>query len=476
MQLLLLIGCSLRLLHHLTNRSLWYDEAMLAINFIQRDFLGLLSPLEYQQQAPLLYMWSERALVELLGHLEYVLRFPSLLAGLLSLWLFRSCLRHFLSPPFQLWAMAFFVFSQPLVFYAAELKQYSFDLAVALLLLHWSLQIRSGKRALWALGLGGIIGLLCSMPAIFGLASCGTYLLVVYLRKKELGHLWRLLFWGAIWLLVFGANYWVLLRPETAQAHVMEYHRPYFMPLSFWEWSSWKWYAKSYFGSFRDLGGILFKHPAGLLALLGMAVGWRRKKGLLFLLLCPMLLAYGASAVEKYSTLSRLMLFTTPAWLILLGLGMQYLDEVVQQRWTSPWSAWPVRLLGIVLMIQPVLNSVHRLVDGHEISAFRKTMAFVETHKKPGDVFYIHPGARPQFRYYRLQFPLEDLSIQHSTLVRKDWQAAFQKHKGRGWVIFGQFGEYELEYSRYLERIGGQKLLECRVRGSVCYLYEWNNE
>ncbi|MEM9916464.1 MAG: hypothetical protein AAF990_00130 [Bacteroidota bacterium] len=46
---LLSIGALLRVLHYAGNRSLWYDEAMLAINFVRRDFIGLLDPLAYGQ-------------------------------------------------------------------------------------------------------------------------------------------------------------------------------------------------------------------------------------------------------------------------------------------------------------------------------------------------------------------------------------------------------------------------------------------
>ena len=43
--LLILMGAVLRLRQYLTMRSFWVDEAMLALNIVQRNFAGMLVPL-----------------------------------------------------------------------------------------------------------------------------------------------------------------------------------------------------------------------------------------------------------------------------------------------------------------------------------------------------------------------------------------------------------------------------------------------
>ncbi|RQH15522.1 hypothetical protein D4Z78_21070 [Okeania hirsuta] len=43
---ILLIGATLRIYQFIFNRPLWLDEAMLAVNVIDRSYIDLLEPLE----------------------------------------------------------------------------------------------------------------------------------------------------------------------------------------------------------------------------------------------------------------------------------------------------------------------------------------------------------------------------------------------------------------------------------------------
>ncbi|HET9914043.1 MAG TPA: hypothetical protein VFQ13_19270, partial [Anaerolineales bacterium] len=78
---LTLFGILLRVRQFLTGRSLWVDEAMLALNIVHRNFGGLLQqPMEYGQSSPIGYVFSVKIFNLLLGDSEYALRFFSLLA------------------------------------------------------------------------------------------------------------------------------------------------------------------------------------------------------------------------------------------------------------------------------------------------------------------------------------------------------------------------------------------------------------
>ncbi len=92
--LLMLLGALLRLRQYLTGRSLWADEAMLALNIVNRDFAGLLRPLDYDQGAPIGFLLVEKIFNSILGKNEFALRLFPLLIGLISLWLFYLLLKQ----------------------------------------------------------------------------------------------------------------------------------------------------------------------------------------------------------------------------------------------------------------------------------------------------------------------------------------------------------------------------------------------
>src|SRR5512134_330155 len=125
---LLLVGMVLRLRQYLTSRSLWVDEAMLALNVVNRSLAGLVQPLDYDQGAPLGFLLVEKLVQLLLGKHELVLRLFPLLAGLLSLGLFALLLRRMeMRGAGGLTALALFALNPRLIYYSSEVKQYILD-------------------------------------------------------------------------------------------------------------------------------------------------------------------------------------------------------------------------------------------------------------------------------------------------------------------------------------------------------------
>ena len=74
--ILLSMGISFRIL--LLDAGFWFDEASLAYNFVTRDFWQLVSkPLEAEQSAPILYLYTVKIFQILFGTSEFVFRLPS---------------------------------------------------------------------------------------------------------------------------------------------------------------------------------------------------------------------------------------------------------------------------------------------------------------------------------------------------------------------------------------------------------------
>src|SRR5215207_3016737 len=106
--LLILLGTVLRLRQYLIGRSLWSDEAMLALNIVDRSFAGMFQPLDYDQGAPIGFLLVEKMVNSVLGKHEFALRLFPLLAGLTSMLLFYLLLKRITNGAVLLIALSLF--------------------------------------------------------------------------------------------------------------------------------------------------------------------------------------------------------------------------------------------------------------------------------------------------------------------------------------------------------------------------------
>ncbi|HAV77435.1 MAG TPA: hypothetical protein DCX53_08780, partial [Anaerolineae bacterium] len=206
--LVLLAGVVLRFRQYLTLRSFWVDEAMLALNIVNRNFLDLFKPLDYDQGAPIGFLLIEKLFNVLLGRNELVLRLFPLTLGLLSLWIFYLLLKRFTNGAGLVIAVALFSLNPRLVYYSSEVKQYIGDvfIAIALLLIAVDLLEQPSRKRLGSLALIGIPAFWFSYPSLFILAGIGTTLLSLFIQKRDFANLKLTLGMGFVWLI----NVWLL--------------------------------------------------------------------------------------------------------------------------------------------------------------------------------------------------------------------------------------------------------------------------
>ena len=118
-------GVAMRVAQYVANRSLWVDEAMLALNLRDHGFAALVGPLDYDQAAPVGFLLASKAVTLALGYSEYALRLLPLVASVASVFLFRKLILRTLTRGAGAIAMLLFAISSYLVYYGAEVKQYS---------------------------------------------------------------------------------------------------------------------------------------------------------------------------------------------------------------------------------------------------------------------------------------------------------------------------------------------------------------
>ncbi|MGB5914806.1 MAG: hypothetical protein WBG63_08070, partial [Phormidesmis sp.] len=128
------VGVLLRLHQYLLDRSLWIDEAFVAINLLNRGYGELLLPLDYNQGAPYGFLVIERLAVDMFGTSEWVLRLFPFVSGLAALFLFIRVASYFCTKVGLTVSLALLALCDRAIYYGSELKQYSSDLMLALLL------------------------------------------------------------------------------------------------------------------------------------------------------------------------------------------------------------------------------------------------------------------------------------------------------------------------------------------------------
>ncbi|MEL7068343.1 MAG: hypothetical protein AAGN15_06765 [Cyanobacteria bacterium J06581_3] len=448
-RLALAFGILFRLVQYFSNRSLWLDEALVVLNLQERSYSQLLEALDYNQAAPPFFLWIEKFALENLGNTEYSLRLYPLIGGLLSLVIFYQFTKSYAEG----WVrpIAIFLFStlSYIAYYSSEVKPYSWDITICLLLFMSisglvgpfkgeGATLKPSLKKTFVAALLGVVSVWLSFPSILVMAGTeATNLIKLKLwrisRSDWLIFLSRRVPLYVAWLLSFGALYAVNIS-KTLTGTTLE--------------SAWAdRYPKGWFDVIwlLDAFGQFFYHPLGFfspadgIALVVFVVGWvylyRTHKWRLAYLSSPFAITIIASYLQQYPFRNRLILFTTPYALVILAHGISLLirrffqgktgrsavrsavHSVVGERQKESRSARVVRVVGFVLslslLILPLTETVPKIVlpQRNHFDHVRPAIAYIRTHWQPGDKLYISPAARRLFQYYRsrFDFPEDDV-------------------------------------------------------------------
>jgi Dolichyl-phosphate-mannose-protein mannosyltransferase len=386
-------GCALRIARYANDRSLWGDEARLALNIRDRSFTGLLHPLDYVQAAPTGFLLAEKAVVRLLGDSEYAVRLLPLLAGIASLTLFLPLARRLLTPVGALVAVALYATVEPLLYYSSETKQYSLDaLATVLLLLLASPALLerslSGRRAVGLL-LAGVVAFWFSHPSIF--VAGGVWLALALARVgMPARRAMSLAVLAVSWLAVFGLAYALVLRNAKGVSTALGLGSVDSTP--------------GPVGVLRD-GWHAFAFPVGFaytatalaaaMTCLG-AYSMLRRAAVPFapLGLTVALTVLGAFA-GRYPFYDRFVLFLVPIVLIVAAEG---LDVLRRSTGPSVRAAWLIAFA--LLAAYPVGEAAGHLTSPPRHEEIKPVLKYMANAWRPGDRLYVSNVAQFALRYY----------------------------------------------------------------------------
>ena len=410
----LLLGFILRLKQFLIGRSLWLDEAMLALNIVNRDYAGLFKPLDYDQGAPIGFLLVEKTLNLLIGDHEFVFRIFPLVVGIIVLYLYYLLLQRTTTNIGLLTGLALFAVSPELVYYSSEMKQYIVDVGVAVTLLLLAMPVlesKVSKRNYIYLGLAGILALWFSHPALFILAGLGIVLCLQALRQRNKSNMFTIFIIGVSWLVNLGLLYFVTLRGLSRNTFLLKYWQENFMPLP--PWTDWTWFTSVFKDLLQNQIGI--SAPAWLAVVIltfGFIFLIRKNRTYASVLLAVFIFSLIASALRVYPLGGRLSLFLVPLMIILIS---QFIDEL-QSVSSKPHilSMALAILAGIYLFYSPANVSIHNFIKPKYFEHIRPTMAVLSKNWMEGDVLFVSYGAVPSFRFYAERYGLGDVKYQTS--------------------------------------------------------------
>lgn len=467
------LGAALRLWQYRAGASLWADEANLALNLIDRPLGSLLGPLDYRQVAPPGWLLLVKGAVALLGDGEHALRLVPLLGSLVALPLCWHVAQRALPPgtgaPLALGLVAT---GLPLIFYAAQVKPYSTDVAVALLLTALALGTRRHRRGghVLRLGLVGTIAPWVSYPASLVDAGLLVALAAIALRERDRAALRPLGTLGLLWAVSgLGTVIWArsTLTPDDA-LYMQRFWAQAFLPLPPTSLRDVGWPVirlTSVYGG----GGL--RYPAPGLFLILAAVGawglWRRARARACLLLGPIVATFGAAALRLYPFAPRLTLFLVPSFLMLTAAGPDTLGRLA--------GAWRPRVAALGAIVCAAL-ALAGLVQGpvpYAPEPLGPVLQAMRQAWQPGDRAYVYYGGEKAFLYYARRYGFAPDDYVLGRCARDEPRAYLREldaFRGapRMWLVVTHGVPEEVAAIRgYLDRIGTRRASVGNDHGAV---------
>jgi dolichyl-phosphate-mannose-protein mannosyltransferase len=474
----MLLGVILRLRPYLANRSLWLDESFLALNLVERSFGQLWQPLDHLQAAPLGFLAIERLAITAFGASEYALRLFPLLCGVASLVLFWDLTRRLLSPLGALLALAMLAISERLIYYAAEVKPYSTDVAVTLLLwwafLRWDGEIGAPRRVLLLAAALGAVAVWLSYPAVLVLGGIGLRWLWVPLRARQWSALVQRAVVSGIWVLSFAVVYLVAMRGISGNPLLRDIWRPAAAPLLPRSLADLAWYVEAA----ATVGSLPLGKTVEALVILAVVLGALARRHLLVWVAGPLILSWLAAGLERYPLAARLWLFLTPFIVVLAAAGLA-------DTWTRARTAAPVLapVLGVLLLGPPSLSAARDTIRPRGVEEVRPLLRHAREGYRDGDALYLYYWTEFPARYYAVRglgFPGEVIvGAVGGSDTRGEYERDVERLHGRGrvWLLFSHVQSphglnEEALLLRNVRRVG-QELEAHHLTGASLYLYDF---
>jgi hypothetical protein len=489
-------GVALSLIQFLFNRSLWWDEAALALNIIHRSSAELLQPLDYAQVAPIMFLQIEKLFTTLLPNSEYGLRLFPLLCFWASLYFFRQITKKLLHPWAMLTALSLFVFSYPFLYYSSEAKQYMPDVLVTLCMFCLVLKdYRKERNRYLIFALAGTVAVFLSNVAPMILSTCGVYLLYDRFFVTRRKNIFPLMTVFAVWLGAFLLYYVFFIHEHPWKEFMVQYWKDAFLPVNPFRTDFYqflftrlsKMCAVLYnFGFANIIMQAIWDIFFTLVLIAGTVTLVRdRKINILIFTFTPLLLHLLLSALRLYPFTGHFILHALPGIILVFAYGFDGLIQIVSHQSVMN------RIPALAALFCILIFNLFFMGFPFEQRETKNSIKYVLENSKGAEKLYVLPGHTTSFKYYTdtgvfpadmnilNDFSLEltkehftnwvvmDVQTRHHTILNR-----VKTLRGRNWVIFGEDSQTDFLTGQFRE-LGYKKLKEFKQKNACVCLYDF---
>jgi len=480
----IVLGIALTAFQFSRNRSLWLDEAMLALNVLDLGFAGLMKPLAYDQAAPIGFLFAEKLFVLLLGGSESALRLFPFLCYLASVPVtFFLALRLTREKAAALLATALFVLTISVIAYASEVKQYMTDVLFAGLIPLLALRHERGNaRSLTLLAATGAIAVYFSNAAVIPMTVAGAWLAYdgllkpMELKRKDFGLLLVFLAWGA----TFAGYYLAFIAGHPSKGLMLVYWKDAFLPLNPFSGAFYGFILHAMRGVCGQLFGFPYWRLAETVVLCGLAdLALSKRFRSLYFLAAPVALHLLMSGLKLYPFTGRFLLYAVPLFTILAAVTTARLCHRIKIAF--PNAPEILMLLPVLAMIPPFIGAYP--IDKEEI---RQELDRLHTERlqrsNPNEPVYVYYSSLPAVLYYKQIGWVDSGTVLIAGEEHRDTLSAYDPQldslHGTVWLLFSHvfpFGRADNEEAYmvgHLRARGARMLDSSRVTGSSLYRME----
>ncbi|MEM7771070.1 MAG: glycosyltransferase family 39 protein [Cyanobacteria bacterium P01_A01_bin.37] len=486
----------LRKLQFSTGRSLWGDEAKIALNIVNRSYLDLTQVLDYNQVAPIGFLWVEKLSTQIFGATDFALRVFPLVSAIAALFLVYHLAKRYLNPVAVPVAIALFAFLSRQIYYSSEIKQYSSDAMIALLLVSvvYSTSTALTRRQVITFSVVGAIAVWMSHPSIFVLASIALTQIVGQIirtmRDHKPLHLGSWFITYSIWATSFLAFYVLSLGENSGNDTLLtSWANRRAFPATFPD-LDWMFYSlKRFFRKPLDFPEPFFNMVAIAAYIAGMVSLCKRKADGVLPLFLPIMLTLAAAYLYKYPFYSRVVTFLVPFFVLMMAEGVSWLVNAKSRPGFTKTATSFVGFVFIGLLLYvPASQARAYLTPPVTDEEVKPVLAYIQEHWQPNDLIYVFQKSQFQFEFYREQFGFQPedyvVSVDPDQYVETNFAKVRQLYRkdlrqlcgrDRVWVMISDFKirpqtRFMLDH---VDTLGDRRdTFQSNTPASVTYLYD----